>query len=65
MLGCSHTVFEESVGVPSKLITLSMELEEYSGTRVGWTTVGAYAVNIHNRASTPGMSISKRLAALE
>lgn len=31
----------KSVGVPSTLITLSMVLEEYSGRRVGWTTVGA------------------------
>lgn len=51
------------MGVPSTLITLSMELEEHSGSRVGWTAIGAYAV--HNRASTPGMSISKRLAAVE
>lgn len=53
------------MGVPSTLITLYMELEEHSGRRVGWTAIGAYSVHTHNRASTPGMSISKRLASLE
>lgn len=51
------------MGVPSPLITLPVDLEEYSGSRVGRTAVGAYAA--HTRASTPGMSISKRLAAVE
>lgn len=64
-LDCLHTVFEGSVGVPSTLITLSMELKEHSGRRVGWTAIGPYAVHTHYRASTSGMSISKRLAALE
>lgn len=53
------------MGVPSTLITLSMELEELSGRRVGRTAIGAYAADTNNRASTPGMSISKRIASLE
>ena len=53
MLECHGIVFEESVGVPSALISLSMELEEYSGRRVDWTAIGAYAAHTRNGASTP------------
>lgn len=57
-----------SVGVPSTLITLSVELEEKSGRRVGWLDsdrgIGS-KTHAHNTASTPGMSISKRIAAPE
>lgn len=32
---------------------------------VGWTAIGAFSADPHNRASTPGKSISKRIGALE
>lgn len=63
MLQCYCIVFEESVGVPSALITLSLDLEEYFGRRAGWTAIGAYAAHARNGASAPGMSISKRASS--